>query len=294
MTTRGQILFDRYGDPQLTNLSTGTVQKQYAAGPYSIAKWAEVTTAHIFPGPSVVTALKEVAASAVTTFNTRVHTEISAGSPIDEEEQSVSPFHTTYQGHPSFGEAELDRLNVKTRDERKQSTVSISTTISTRSEPMSPLSSSFMGISLGPNSSNSGFAKLGPIPYLRCILLLAEMSSEDNFFTATYAAKCVEVARQHPDFVMGFISQKSLNVEPGDNFITLTPGVKLPPEGSQHIKGDGLGQQYRSPQEVIGRDGADVIIVGRGILEAEDRVSEAERYRREAWSAYEARIVVHS
>jgi uridine monophosphate synthetase len=56
-------------------------------------KWAEVTTAHIFPGLSIVAALKEVAASAVTTFNTRVHTEISAGSPIDEEEQSASPFH---------------------------------------------------------------------------------------------------------------------------------------------------------------------------------------------------------
>jgi uridine monophosphate synthetase len=42
------------------------------------------------------------------------------------------------------------------------------------------------------------------------------------------------------------------------------------------------------------RDGADVIIVGRGILEANDRKAEAERYRHEAWSAYEARVGVHS
>ena len=159
---------------------------------------------------------------------------------------------------------------------------------------MSPLSSSFTGVSLGPKSTSSGLANLGPIPYLRCILLLAEMSSEDNFFTAAYTEKCVQVARQHPDFVMGFISQQSLNTEPGDNFLTLTPGVKLPAAGSQHIQGDGLGQQYRTPQEVIGRDGADVIIVGRGILEAGDRSAEAERYRCEAWRAYETRVGLHS
>jgi uridine monophosphate synthetase len=261
-----------------------TVQKQYTAGPYSIAKWAEIATAHIFPGASVVTALKEAAAVAITTFNTRVHTEISVGTPSESVERNSSM------------EAEAAKLGVfPVRDSRKQSTsssVSISTTISTRSEPMSPLSSSFSSAAV--SGATDAFSLLGPIPYLRSILLLAEMSSEANFFTPEYSAKCLEVARQHPDFVLGFISQKSLNSQPGDNFLTLTPGVKLPPAGSRQVAGDGLGQQYRSPREVVLRDGADVIIVGRGILEANDRKAEAERYRHEAWSAYEARVGVHS
>ena len=282
---------------QLTVLSTGTVQKQYTGGPFSIASWAEITTAHMFPGPSIVTALKQAASGAIAAYNTRVHTEISAGSPIEEEEYDASPQYRTMQPNSGFADFESDRLTARSGGARKQSTVSISTTISTRSEPMSPLSSSFAGVSLAPvgsHNTDSGFASLGPIPFLRSILLLAEMSSEDNLFTPAYTARCVQVARQYPDFVMGFISQKSLNTAPGDNFLTLTPGVKLPLADSKHIKGDGLGQQYRSPHEVIGRDGADVIIVGRGILEAEDCVLEAERYRREAWNAYEARVGLQS
>ncbi len=40
----------------------------------------------------------------------------------------------------------------------------------------------------------------------------------------------------------------------------------------------------------MGKEGADVVIVGRGILGARDRRREAERYRKEAWGAYERRI----
>jgi uridine monophosphate synthetase len=36
--------------------------------------------------------------------------------------------------------------------------------------------------------------------------------------------------------------------------------------------------------------GTDVVIVGRGIIKADDPGAEAERYRVEAWRAYEERI----
>jgi len=36
--------------------------------------------------------------------------------------------------------------------------------------------------------------------------------------------------------------------------------------------------------------GTDIVIVGRGIVKAEDPVAEAERYRRKAWEAYEERV----
>ncbi len=51
-----------------------------------------------------------------------------------------------------------------------------------------------------------------------------------------------------------------------------------------------MGQQYRTPRSVVLEDGCDVVIVGRGILKARDRKREAERYRREAWRAYEERV----
>ena len=109
-----------------------------------------------------------------------------------------------------------------------------------------------------------------------------------------YTRKCVQIARENNDFVLGYISQRNLN-ERRDNFISFTPGVKLPAQGDNTGKkpaGDGLGQQYRTPEMVVLKDGCDIVIVGRGIITAKDRAAEAKRYKEAAWRAYEMRIRV--
>jgi uridine monophosphate synthetase len=269
-------------------LLPGTVQKQYTAGPLSIAKWAEITNAHIFPGPAIVTALQQAAANAISVYNSAVHTEISVGSPSsdnssEDDEVSLPPLSNNHVP---------DRLQASTtRDLRKSSVVSISTTISTRTEPISPQPTPY--IDDGSGSASAAFESLGSTPYLRALLLLAEMSSEGNLLTGAYTTQCVEIARNHKDFVIGFIAQRSLNEEEHDNFLTMTPGVSLPPTGREDEKmGDGMGQQYNTPRKIVLEQGADVIIVGRGIIGAEDRAAEAERYRKEAWAAYEERIMI--
>ena len=170
--------------------------------------------------------------------------------------------------------------------------MSISTTISTRTESISPVPEpdfqAEAGISL---DQEALLGRLGDAPFLRSLLLLAEMSSEGHLMTPEYSQKCVDIARQNRDFVMGFIAQRSLNTEPGDNFLTMTPGCQLPPPGEAGKKlGDGLGQQYNTPHKLIHDQGCDIIIVGRGILKAADRQAEAERYRKEGWQAYQERI----
>lgn len=60
------------------------------------------------------------------------------------------------------------------------------------------------------------------------------------------------------------------------------------------ISGDNLGQKYLSPKEVIGEKGSDIIIVGRGILSASDRLQEAEKYRKAAWESYLNRLGIHA
>ncbi len=115
----------------------------------------------------------------------------------------------------------------------------------------------------------------------RGLLLLAQMSSKDNLLDPEYTQKAVEMALKYDDFVIGFITQKKLTDDP--RFIHMTPGVK------RKAGGDGLGQVYRTPHTVIVDDGCDLIIVGRGILQAENPHETAALYRKEGWQAYEQR-----
>ncbi|OAA67269.1 orotidine-5 -phosphate decarboxylase [Niveomyces insectorum RCEF 264] len=158
----------------------------------------------------------------------------------------------------------------------------------------------------GGHPTDAVFAGIEEPPLARGILLLAQMSTQGNLMTQAYTQACVAAARAHPAFVAGFIAQESLNSAPGDEFVHLTPGCKLPPAEEEEeqalaaeagggrpngvLPGDGMGQQYNTPARLIGTCGADIVIVGRGIITAVDPPSEAERYRRKAWKAYQARV----
>lgn len=278
-----------------------TVKMQYTGGTLKIVRWANVTNAHIFPGPAIITALQSAAEENLTEIASDFSSEISAGrrrgSKCDDIQDEWE------QGGQSNAEA--------TRGHRKRSVVNVTTTVTTIREPLSPRQEEQFTF-MADEDPATALEKLGPPPIERALLLLAEMSSADNLFTASYTDKCVSLARQHRDFVMGFIAQRGLNSAPEDNFIIMTPGVSLPSaEGPSSVEmgqgsvvngtsrggggggdgkmGDALGQQYRTPRKVVLEEGCDVVIVGRGIVNAVDRKAEAERYRREAWAAYEDR-----
>ena len=154
------------------------------------------------------------------------------------------------------------------------------------------------------------------------LLILAEMSSKGNLATKEYTDKALEMANQNTDFVIGFISidPASWKTRPGPEFIHMTPGVNLESKvsvGKQNgvplacfpalqkkkrlgescpfflslsltrTQGDNLGQQYNTPAIVIGKRESDVIIVGRGITQADDPAAAAKLYKDEGWKAYE-------
>lgn len=112
----------------------------------------------------------------------------------------------------------------------------------------------------------------------RALLLLAQMSSQDNLISPEYTEQNIEIAQQHSDFVIGFICREKLA---GHNFLYLAPGVNL-----QQKKADALGQSYLTPQRLIA-DGIDILIVGRGIYQAKDPVLAAQEYQEAGWHAYE-------
>lgn len=126
-----------------------------------------------------------------------------------------------------------------------------------------------------------GLAEVG-LKKERGLLLLAQMSSESNLLDESYTRKTIKMAEQFPDFVMGFISQNKLS--PNPQWIYMTPGVRFASSK------DSLGQQYVTPEKAITVHGSDIIIVGRGIINSDDPLKAAKKYREAGWSAYLARL----
>jgi len=260
-----------------------TVQLQYTEGTAKIIEWSHITNVNMIPGKAAVDALAEAAARWRERKRYEVKTDITVGTPRPESVDSDGEDDSTT---PMPEEQGLDAHKAASAG-RKASIVSI-TTVSQHFEPAnSPRSYEEFGEEVYPGIEEP--------PLERGLLILAQMSSKGNFMMREYTNACVESAREHKGYVMGFISQETLNTKPDDQFISMTPGCQLPPQDVDEctkVEGDGKGQQYNTPQKIIGQMGNDIVIVGRGIVKAADPVREAERYRRRAWEAYEERIGV--
>lgn len=116
----------------------------------------------------------------------------------------------------------------------------------------------------------------------RGCVLVSQMSSAGALTSQEYVNGCSKIAENHTYFVIGFVSQSSVSKDP--RFVVMTPGVQY------NKTTDGLGQQYTTPHVAVVDKGADVIIVGRGITQAEDPVATAIKYKEDAYKAYQERI----
>ncbi|XP_047125245.1 uncharacterized protein LOC100199154 [Hydra vulgaris] len=130
------------------------------------------------------------------------------------------------------------------------------------------------GVLLGLKEEASG--------YDRGCLLVAQMTSLGALTNCGYSDAVVQMAERSSEFVIGFISTSKLI--DGENFLYMTPGVNMA------VSGDELGQQYLTPEIVVRDRKCDVIIVGRGIYNALDPLSEAIKYKEAGFKAYLQRL----
>lgn len=116
----------------------------------------------------------------------------------------------------------------------------------------------------------------------RGVFMLAELSSAGSLIAPAYTDSTMKLVASTPDtdFVAGIVCQtKGVVQDPG--LLQLTPGCKIV------TTSDGLGQQYNTPAHVIKDKGADIAVVGRGILDSKDGIQKtAEIYRKQLWNAY--------
>lgn len=114
----------------------------------------------------------------------------------------------------------------------------------------------------------------------RGVFIVAQMSSEGALTTGDYINSAVSDFKDS-DLIAGYVCQKNIYTDPG--LIQLTPGVQL-------LKStDGLGQQYNLPQDVV-NSGADLVVVGRGVTKAENKLEAVLEYKKVLWEAYENRV----
>lgn len=135
------------------------------------------------------------------------------------------------------------------------------------------------GILKGLKAAMSEKAQLG-------IFLLTEMSSEGNLISKEYSGQTMDMIKDFSDIVAGIVAQ-SPNLIDDAGIIQLSPGCKL------EASGDNLGQKYNTPEFVINDKGADIAVVGRGIIESKNPVEIAKTYRDRLWAAYENRLNIN-
>ncbi len=116
--------------------------------------------------------------------------------------------------------------------------------------------------------------------------LLAKMSSKGNLMNETYTRNVFNMGEKHHEVVSGYICHangkeelRKLKNKIPKGQLMLMPGVKL--QAGQ----DTTGQQYTTVEDAM-EGGADLIIVGRGIIEAENPEATAKEYRERAWRVY--------
>jgi len=115
--------------------------------------------------------------------------------------------------------------------------------------------------------------------------MLAAMSAKGNLISDTYTRTTIQMGKSHSKWVSGYIGfaktvedLQKLKTKIPEDMLLLMPGVNL------ESKGDAMGQQYVTVESAV-KGGADLIIVGRGIIASDKPAEKAALYRKEGWKA---------
>lgn len=96
------------------------------------------------------------------------------------------------------------------------------------------------------------------------IILIGEMSSENNLFNQEYKNNIIDISNKYNN-IIGIVCQNKMS----ENKLNIVPGISL------NNKKDNKGQTYHTPQE---KKFADILVIGRSIYKSENPQNEILKY----------------
>ena len=99
------------------------------------------------------------------------------------------------------------------------------------------------------------------------VLLIAEMSTQDNLIDENYTKKTINIAHNNKN-VIGYICQNKID---NDFYLHMSPGVNI------NTNKDDNKQNYNHPKKMIEK-GIDYLIVGRGLYLSNNIEDEIKKY----------------
>lgn len=133
-------------------------------------------------------------------------------------------------------------------------------------------------------AANEELATKGKSHRVKALPVL-QMSSRDNLLDDSYSSKCLRLCESYTDVVAGFVCQGPL--PEADHMLEHNPGSSYWVPGiHMHASGDQFGQTYSTVDSAVERFRTRqsartniILIVGRGITNADDPAATAELYR---------------
>lgn len=298
---------------------------QYSTGAPAPSSWTDLTTAHLLLGAGVVPALRAAAHKAITSAS--VSTIIEQDDPDRLSPASSTPASPSSRLAPpaaSPGLAPHDTADPPSPlDLRKASVVSISTTISSSTEYIvSPTADRAPpgppALAAPPFSFSPAAAACPPVPLARGLLLHAHVdraafgvapdgpATSEAEMVRGYARRCVETARAHRGYVIGLVVRSDLPGMRGVMGVVSDEGDDDGAAPRDYLTILDVASDDETPESdaypldtsvrvgVAAIEGlhADMVCLGRNVVDAVDRRSVMEGLRRECWAGYCRRIGV--
>ncbi|WP_185850488.1 orotidine-5'-phosphate decarboxylase [Blattabacterium cuenoti] len=127
-------------------------------------------------------------------------------------------------------------------------------------------------------SGKNSIQKLN-IPCNMALITISEMSSHDRLSDDNYIRNVLNISIKNPK-VIGTVAQRKVD----DRLLLFSPGIHFSNNKNNKKK------DYIHPRKAFEKNKTDFIIVGKAIYQSKNPVLEAEKYRKEAWNAYETKL----